>query len=261
VRDQYVMQVADRCRLEPARVRERLEQARARLSAAPPAAGPGKSSRRTARPETRTSPTSDANDGDPGPIDRGEGSDDDGRDSSAADFGWRDGDDHDDGEPAARRPLSTSPSSRPELEALRWAVHRPEAVADRLEEILFADDRNRRAFEALAGADSNAQAIEDAPPDVADLLRRILVEEPPIVDDRVTDPVDAVVYNLLRESARRALLDLQALARSGSGDLAAPGADVGRIRLWLEQLDDPATGREAAERLLAWLVLKGQQTP
>ena len=43
VRDQYVMQLADRCRVEPDRLRERLEHLRAHppAEAHPAAAGPG----------------------------------------------------------------------------------------------------------------------------------------------------------------------------------------------------------------------------
>ncbi len=239
VRDQYVMQVADRCRLEPARVRERLEQARTRR---PPAEPPSAGRSARGRPEEPVPEPTFADDGDPGPSE------------------WDDAGDGDPGPRPRRAPVDRA-AGRPGLEALRWAVHRPEAVADRLEEVLFTDDVQRRAFVALADADSFQQAVDNAPPDVVDLLRRVVAEEPPIADARVTDPVDAVIYNLVRERARRALVDLQVEARSGDGDLAAPGAEVGRIRRWLGQLDDPATGREAAEALLALFVLKDQTTP
>src|SRR5207249_12283203 len=112
VRDQYVMEVADRTRIDPDRLR--------RL-----------------------------------PVRRGPGPD-----------------------PAARstaeRPGRARREERagPEVEALRLAVHRPEEVADRLEEVLFADELNLAAFRALVSSATLHEAIERADPGAADLLQR-----------------------------------------------------------------------------------------
>lgn len=143
---------------------------------------------------------------------------------------------------------------RPGLEALRLAVHRPDLVADRLEDVLFLDDLQRRAFSALAGADSLREAVDSSDDDVAGLLRRLSVEEPPVSDDPHADPADPVIALLAREAARRALSRRQAAARTGQIELGELAAETATVRLWIELLDDPVHGREAADRLVAWLV-------
>jgi DNA primase len=244
VRDQYVMQVSDRCRLEPARVRERLEEARRRH-----AAGGGPASRAAGE---RSGGRSSA------PGRRAERDHPEGPDDGRGD-GERDGAGDPDGPPPRARPAGAEAASRPGLEALRFAVHRPEEVADRLEAVLFVDELQRRAFVALAASDSLGQAVAGAPPEVAALLRRISVEEPIISSDPLADPADAVVTQLIREAARRAMADLGVQARSAGGDLGAINAETGRVRHWLEELDDPESSRAAADRLLAWLLPRGQE--
>src|SRR5205807_2898165 len=98
VRDQYVMQVADRCRIDPDRLREGL--------------------RRGPRP-------------------------------SAV-------------QPPASRPVAEPPVAGPEVEALKLAVHRPEEMAGRLHEVLFADDSHLAAYRALATSTTLHEAIESA---------------------------------------------------------------------------------------------------
>ena len=127
-------------------------------------------------------------------------------------------------------------------------------MVDRLDEVLFVDELQRRAFTALTRSDNLPQAVDEAPPDVADLLRRVTVEEPVMLSNPLVDPVDAVVAQLVRGATRRALGDLQAAARTSSGDLGAVAAETAAVRRWLEELDDPASDRTASDRLLAWLV-------
>jgi len=217
VRDQYVMTIADYCRIEPDLVRRRVEEVRRRPS--PPA-----ERGRSRRPSPAQAPA-EAGPGEPA-------------------------------RPPAVRPGSTrpDPSSRPGLEALRLAVHRPEAAAARLEPVLFGDELQRRAFVALCSAESLHEAIDGAPADVADLLRRLAVEEPVVPEDAPVDPVDAVVSQLLRVAVRRELAELQAWARTNPERLEVAGAESARVRRWLEELDDPSDGSGAARRLLAWLL-------
>jgi DNA primase len=251
VRDPYVMQVADRCRLEPARVRERLEEARRRQAS-------GQVQSRGQGQVAQHRYPKDGSDGrrereypddryqdDPGPVDGGYGDwpgSGSGRSSTS--------------DPGARR---TAPSDRPGLEALRLAVHRPEEVDQRLDEVLFVDDLQRRAFAALTEADNLYEAVEGAPPEVAALLRRVAVEEPVMLTDPLIDPVDAVVAQLVRGAARRALVGLQAAVRTSSGDLGAMAAETATVHRWLEELDNPDTCREGSDRLLAWLLKGGQE--
>ena len=151
--------------------------------------------------------------------------------------------------------------NRPGLEALRLAVHRPDLVADRLEAVLFSDELQRRAFEALAAADSVREAVDGADEEVAALLRRLCVEEPQMPDDPQADPAGPVVAQLAREAARRALAERQAAARTGQVDVAELAAETVAVRRWVEDLDDPARSREAVDRLVAWLVGAPQEGP
>jgi DNA primase len=181
VRDQYLMQIADRCRIEPDRLRTVLHA---------PAPRPGTA--RSARPRAR---------------ERG----------------------------------------GPELEALKVAVHRPEDVADRLHEVLFADEVHLSAFRALHGAPTLREAIESADPEAAELLQRIAVEETD------ADP-DDVVARLADEAAGRALSELQAAVREGSGDWTHHSHSIEWLKLTREELRDPASSVDASLRLVRWLV-------
>jgi DNA primase len=264
VRDQYAMQVADRCRLEPALVRERLEEARRRPPDPPARAGgsqrggaerAGSGVRRGGSSSPSGSGGSSGDEWEPGNGEsasraRGDAASDDGRDG------------HDPSDRDGRRPASGARRAvpdRPGLEALRWAVHRPELMATRLDESLFADGLHRQAFQALSEAESLHEAIEGSPPDVADLLTRVTVEEPLVTVGAVGDPEDAVVAQLVRAASRRALGLVQAEARTNPSDLAGAASDTAKVKRWLEDLDDPATCRESTDRLLAWLRARRQE--
>ena len=130
----------------------------------------------------------------------------------------------DDGsEAAVRAALRPGPG----LEALKLAVHRPEEVADRVHAVLFADSVQRRAFSALLEHDSVHEAVETASPEVAIVLRRVVVEEPVAGDPELGDPVDSVVVVMLREAARRALAEMEIESRTGGDTWRVPGGRDG----------------------------------
>ncbi len=215
VRDQYLMVVADRCRLDAAALRPMAERL-SRAAAAPDAPV-------DRRPPLRA--PEEAIDDDPGR--------------------W-----------APPRPAVRSEAMRAGLEALRLAVHRPEAVANRLEAVLFLDPLQRAAFDALAGAETLAGAIEDAEredPEAAHLLRRLVVEEP-------AADADDVIMQLVRVASRRALTDLEARARLSPDALADLSSVTTRVRRDLEDLDRDDARSAATDRLLAWLVGIGQES-
>jgi len=229
VRDQYAMAVSDRCRIDPLWVRQRLEALRRRTSRAE--APKRASSRRSG----------------------------DGDEARLAD--------------RSSRPIE--PSVRPGLEALRLAVHCPEAfaagleafvdvdaeagAADELAEALFADPLQREAFRSLLSAADLHGAIEGAPPGAADLLARIAVEEPVVGKDDLADPVDAVLVQLLRAQARRALVDLERAARVSPQEFRDRAVEAAQVQRWLAHLEDPSDGSDARGRLLAWLLGKRQE--
>ncbi len=170
VRDQYVMLVAERCRLEPQQLRDRLERVR-------------RAGVRPGRPGHATA----------GGDRTGYSRPDDGWDGSGDD-GWY-----------AARPQPAAPEFRPGLEALRLAIHRPEEVGDRLEAVLFRDGVQREAFRSLERADDLLEAIDGASPDAASLLVRLAVEEPrsdpdDVVAQLVRDAVRRELAHLAAEA-------------------------------------------------------------
>ena len=221
VRDQYVMQLADLCKVDPARLRERLDHLRAH----PPAEAPARRGRvrRGDEPPPTEYPEDDGDHFAP---------EENGRGAAVT---------------AALRP-------GPGLEALKLAVHRPEDVADRVHAVLFADPLQRQAFVALLESDSVHEAVESASPEVASLLRRVIVEEPMSGDPQLGDPVDSVVTVLLRGAARRALADIEIESRAGGDSWQASAAETVQVRHWLDELEESGSGRDAADRLVAWLV-------
>jgi DNA primase len=181
VRDQYLMQIADRCRIEPDRLRAILQA------------------------------------------------------------------------PASRPSTTRPPPSRqrervgPETEVIKVAVHRPQAVAERLHEVLFSDEVHLSAFRALQAATTLHEAIEAADPEAAELLQRLAVEETD------ADP-DDVVVRLADEAGGRALAELQAAVREGSGDWTEHSHSIEWLKLTREELREPTTAVDASVRLVRWLV-------
>ena len=203
VRDQYLMQVADRCRVDVARLRDRLRS--------------GSVKRRPPPEEPRRRPRS-SDDGDPGPREPG-----------------------DDGDPGPRPPgdgprpsaNGSDPGSSPAVEVLRLAVNRPESVIDWLDEALFDEGIHLDAYRSLVESATIHEAIDSAPPDVAALLSKLAVEEP--VDDAM-DPVLLLIRSVglrhLSIERSKTSPDLEALttlarlvdqvgARSDRGEAAA----------------------------------------
>jgi DNA primase len=210
VRDQYLMQIADRCRVEPAALRERMEV----LEKSPE--NPEKERGDQGRPKGTT---------------------------------IRSGSDRAGSQDRQGRATVKHDGPRPGLDALRLAIHDPESIEDRLERILFVDDLQTRAFDALASAETVIKAIdmvEDDDPDVAELLRRLAVEEP-------TVNADECVVQLVRTAARRSFSAIEAEARLDPDRFESLSAVSGKVPLDLELIDTSEAGLEAADRLLAWL--------
>jgi len=187
VRDQYVMQVADRTRIEPERLREM-----------------ARGDRQAARPALNAEPRET----------------------------WRDG---------------------PEIEALRLAIHHPETVVGRLEEVLFLDELHVAAYRALAASTTLHEAIERTDPAAATLLQRLSVEE-------TEAEADDVVALLADRAGQRVLAEVDSASRADESRFAELVPVVSWLKLTLEQLRDPASRVEASDRLVAWLVerSKGQ---
>ena len=157
-----------------------------------------------------------------------------------------------------RRSGVTPSGERAGRDALVLAVREPQTMAGRLNEALFADPSQRAALRALTNSKSLHEAIEGADEEVADLLRRLAVTEPD------ADP-DQTVTALARSAAQVALGEIEADARQAAAEadtarLAAAGAAIGWLKSELELLQEPGTAdrtspavSDAANRLVAWL--------
>jgi DNA primase len=242
VRDQYVMLVADRCRLDHSRLRDELERLRRE--------GPLPVERTGRTPGQRVAGGGSLTETSGGGQVPGAG---EGRSGTPP---------ADRAVPRVVLPRRTPAGASgvslmigPELEALCLAIHRPEEVAHRFDAVLFGEPLHRRAFEALLEADSLHEAIDHAEPEVADLLARLAVEEP-------ISTTDGVFVRLVREATRRALADVESqarLAEGSAGALARFGAVVATVRKDLDELDSKTEGVAAAARLLAWLSGRGEE--
>ncbi len=128
-----------------------------------------------------------------------------------------------------------------EFVVLALLVQRWDEVAPWLVEPLFSDETNLGAFRVLAEADGDVhKAIEQADPEVRDLLERVSVAD-------VEADSQVEVRNLVGAATRRELEELRA-----SRDLSR-NAELVATRRLVEQLDDPEAGWEAAGQLLRWL--------
>jgi DNA primase len=235
VRDQYLMQVAERCRLEPLLLRERLDELRA-------AGGPQTRRPVTASGRRRAEQASASGGGDPwvrDPEDEGDDDFDGGRVAGLLAEGTNRRLGRDGGQGA---------EFRPGLEALRLVIHRWADVEGQLEPALFSDDLQRITFQSIIDAGGNLhEAADSAPPEVRALLVRLAVEEP-------RGEVDEVVLQLVRDAARRQLRQVTGEARTSPSAVEEAAAAAA----WVQELDDPGAAAAATARLVAWLVVRAQ---
>lgn len=168
VRDQYVMDLADRLRLPSDQVRERM--ASVRRGEVPTAAG-----RSAERPGRRQA----------GPAGPGLS----------------------DGGPSRRSATSVVHDS-PEMEALRLALSRPDEVAPSLHEVLFADALCAEAYRHLVASQWKAGHLDGADDQAVALIQRLAVEEtesePAEVVERLVEAAGQREMALLGAEARAA---------------------------------------------------------
>ncbi len=231
VRDQYLMQVSERCRLDPLLLRRRLED----LRRSGPTGGTAGGRHGSGRAETADTT------GGYGGVWQEDRSGGPGSRRQPA-FETQLGGSH--------RPRGRGPGEfRPGLEALRLAIHRPDDILPRLDRALFRDELQRMAFDGLIGSADLHHAIDRAPLEVRELLVRLAVEEP------VAEPEDVIVQ-LVRDVARAELALVVSEAR-GAPELAREAIEMAAR---VQELDDPAASAEATDRLLAWLVVRSQMS-
>lgn len=147
-----------------------------------------------------------------------------------------------------------SASSRPqveidrrELDVLRWAIHRPELLADWLDAGLFADPTARAVFELLDGHETFRGALDAAEPRTRVILERLAVEEPP---EEHQDPTTAnLLYNTVVAAAERLQ---RRLMDAGDDQVLAVNRSLDELR-HAREIGDFAAGETAAKQLLGWI--------
>lgn len=231
VRDSYLLEVSDRCRVDIARLRE--------LAAAPRVKKPeAEAPKRRERPAPPADRNEDRHDGHGG-----------------GDQGFEDGggravpnrpdDDH--GGEFLLEPAAAG-STAAEDEALRMAIHRPEDAVQ-LHTALFADPTRREALVALR--DGGIVGVGDRVGDrTAGLLRRLAVDP----SDAETDDV---IAGLARLAGRRVLDDLRRVQRaldSTTEQKTHAVTSIGPLKMLIERLDERDTREEAISQLLPWLI-------
>jgi len=217
VRDAYLLEVSDRCRVDLARLRELASAPRAK-----PAERDPEPPRRREQPrvdEPRAVPNQpDGYYDDPGAM------------------------------PAEMLIEAESGATAAEDEALRLAIHRPEETS-RLHPLLFGDPMRRKAFVALSEG-GLLGAGDRAGEQAAALLRRLAV-------DPSDAEADDVLAGLARLAGRRTLDDLRRVQRaldSTDEQKSHAVASIGPLKLLVERLDERDTREEAITQLLPWLI-------
>ena len=201
VRDQYVMAVAQRCRLEPDRLRDLVGGSRLSIATT------GSTTRERQTPAAAAAPS-------------------------------------------ASKPR-TPVGAVVEVDALRLAVHRPEDVADRLDEQLFTDPVHQAALRALSESSTLREAIERAEPEAAALLQRLAVE------DASDDDADETMATLARTAANREVTRLESEVRVSDDRFAEVAQSLGWLKLNIEALSRPEERVEACRRLVALISEQG----
>jgi DNA primase len=223
VRDQYLLEVSSRCRIDAGQLREQLRRPEATTAAAGGPAGRANQRERPA-PGDRTARG--------GPNDR-----------AAIDL-----------RPV---PVRRVAGSAAEHDALRGAVDDPDEALAWLDPVLFTEGPHRRAFEALIAwptLPAALDAIEGDDPDAADALRQAAAEQS---DATIGD----IFLRLSQEAARRVLVDLKQEALHASDPLALSAELAHVASLHSTLMSDeaaPEAKLQAGTDLLAWLLEPGE---
>lgn len=251
VRDQYVMEIADVCRIDVDLLRESLRSGTYARRATVTTAGGGSGGTR-----------GDDSGGDPGPVDPLTGAHPVSRGRHdgppSADGSDRSFDRHSAGgrraraEDRGRRAGRRSRDNAVELESLKLFINSPEHIEPFLVPQMFGDPVVRDAYAAVARSDDIVSAREAASPEAAELIARLAVEE------MVADPTDVLV-RLATEVGRSVMADLEAQARS-SADPLAFAESITWLKLSLDALRSSRVEGEKLAQLLVWLGQRRQES-
>jgi DNA primase len=219
VRDQYLMLVADRCRVPIEHLREGVPAA-ARRSAARNEAGQGEQPIDLRRRNAVTTSVPRV-------------------------------------EEAALRLAVHRPEEVADLfdsilpDGIPGAADRPAGETLGLEEALFENTIAQAAFRSLVEAPTLREAIESAEPEAGELLNRLAVDEGEGV------AADEFI-RLIDRAANRWIHTLDAQARSSVDGFQTYGPSLAWLKLEVERLRQKDTERDAATSILNWLLQQGE---
>ncbi len=138
---------------------------------------------------------------------------------------------------------------RRELDALRWAIHEPDLVADWLDGALFGDPLARAVFDRLATASTFREALDASEGAERALLERLAVEEPQ--HDGEPETVGArLVINMVEPAVQRLVAEMLASGDERVSEVKALLNTVVESRASGEW----SAGKDAARQLVAWVV-------
>ncbi|HTO01152.1 MAG TPA: DNA primase [Microthrixaceae bacterium] len=132
-----------------------------------------------------------------------------------------------------------------EAEALKMLIQHQEHVDQYLATEFFSHPTVREAYMLVSNSESLTEAIDQASPDVAQLLARLAVEQS---EAEATD----VLTRLATEVGRDVMAELESEARS-SADPLSYAASITWLKLALDDLRSPRAEVEKLTQLLVWL--------
>lgn len=228
VRDPYLLEVADRSRLDPSLLRNQLEDLRTLVVT-------GEAVSTSTAATTTTAKSIRPGDGDPGP-----------RGPEADAFG---------DEPAIRTPpRPVGKVHTTEMAVLIHLASQPDGELAALPAELFTHPLARSVRSALVSAGSVAQAVAEADPESweARLLSRLAVSEP-------DGTPEEAAHSLVARAGVRAMEELEAELRQADRDEAGTSitSELLNLHAWVarrvDQLREPETAEVSARALVAYL--------
>jgi DNA primase len=147
------------------------------------------------------------------------------------------------------RPVHARPVDRRELDALRWAVHAPTTIGDRIALELFVDPLARAAYQSLAQW-SFRDAVSHSEPEVAKLLERLVVEDPMSDGRPPEEMVVRVVVNLVEASSQRLLATMVSTGDERSSELKV----LLDLLVHRRGNDEWLAAEQVADQLVGWIV-------
>jgi hypothetical protein len=143
---------------------------------------------------------------------------------------------------------------RRELDALRWAIHEPQLVADWLEPALFADPDARAACDLLMSSSTFREALDTSEGPVRGLLERVAVEDATVDGDPTTLRARLLV-NMATPAGDRLLASL---LESGDDERASQVKSLLDRVAHERDAGEWEAAQQAAKQLVGWLVDRPQ---